>query len=34
MEQLTTLGIKPGDKESAGRYLASLKSELTEEKVV
>jgi hypothetical protein len=32
MEQLTTLGVEPGDKELATRYLASLKSELTEEK--
>jgi hypothetical protein len=32
MEQLTTLGVEPGDKELAARYLASLKSELTEEK--
>jgi hypothetical protein len=32
MEQLTTLGIDPRDKDSAARYLASLKSKLTNEK--
>jgi uncharacterized coiled-coil DUF342 family protein len=32
MEQLTTLGIEPGDKDSAARYFASLKEELAEEK--
>jgi hypothetical protein len=32
MEQLTTLGIDPRDKDLAARYLASLKSELTNEK--
>jgi hypothetical protein len=32
MEQLTTLDIESGDNESTGRYLASLKSELMEEK--
>jgi hypothetical protein len=32
MEQLTTLGIDPGDKDSAARYLASLKFELADEK--
>jgi hypothetical protein len=33
MGQLTTLGVHPGDKDSATRYLASLKSELVNEKV-
>jgi septal ring factor EnvC (AmiA/AmiB activator) len=33
MEQLTTLSVKPGDKDSAIKYLASLKSELADEKV-
>jgi hypothetical protein len=32
MEQLMTLGIDPGDKDSATRYLASLKSEPVHEK--
>jgi hypothetical protein len=32
MEQLMALGIEPGDKDSAARYLASLKSELADEK--
>jgi hypothetical protein len=32
MEQLMTLSIHPGDKDSAARYLASLKSELADEK--
>jgi hypothetical protein len=32
MEQLTTLGVDLGDKDSAARYLASLKSELADEK--
>jgi hypothetical protein len=32
MEQLTTLGVEPGDKDLAARYLASLKAELAEEK--
>jgi hypothetical protein len=31
-EQLTTLGVEPGDKDLAARYLASLKAELAEEK--
>jgi transcription elongation GreA/GreB family factor len=34
MEQLMTLGVEPGDKDSAARYLASLKSELANEKNV
>jgi hypothetical protein len=34
MEQLTSLGIDPGDKDSAARYLAFLKSELADEKAV
>jgi hypothetical protein len=29
-----TLGVDPGDKDSAVRYLASLKSKLAHEKVV
>jgi hypothetical protein len=32
MEQLTTLGVHPGDKDSAARYLTSLKSKLADEK--
>jgi hypothetical protein len=32
MEQLAAVDVEPGDMESAGSYLASLKSELTEEK--
>jgi hypothetical protein len=32
MEQLTSLGIDPGDNDSATRYLASLKSKLVDEK--
>jgi chromosome segregation ATPase len=32
MEQLTTLDVDPRDKDSAERYLASLKSELADEK--
>jgi hypothetical protein len=32
MEQLTTLDVKPGDKGSAARYLASLKEELAKGK--
>jgi hypothetical protein len=28
-----TLGVDPGDKDSATRYLASLKSKLVNEKV-
>jgi hypothetical protein len=32
MEQLTTLGVDPGDKDSTARYLASLKSKLAVEK--
>jgi hypothetical protein len=32
MEQLTTLIVDLGDKDSAARYLASLKSELADEK--
>jgi predicted nucleic acid-binding Zn-ribbon protein len=32
MEELMTLGIDPGDKDSTVRYLASLKSELVDEK--
>jgi hypothetical protein len=31
MEQLMTLGVHPGDKDSAARYLASLKSKLADE---
>jgi predicted nucleic acid-binding Zn-ribbon protein len=34
MEQLTTLSVEPGDKDSAARYLAFLKAELEEEKAV
>jgi hypothetical protein len=34
MEQLMALGVEPGDKDSAARYLASLKSELADEKAV
>jgi hypothetical protein len=34
MGQLTTLDVHPGDKDSATRYLASLKSELANEKNV
>jgi hypothetical protein len=34
MEQLMTLGVELGDKDSASRYLASLKSELVNEKTV
>jgi hypothetical protein len=33
MEQLTSLGVDPGDKDSVARYLASLKSERADEKV-
>jgi predicted nucleic acid-binding Zn-ribbon protein len=32
MEQLTTLSVDPGDKDTAARYLASLKSKLVDEK--
>jgi hypothetical protein len=32
MEQLTTLSVELGDKDSAARSLAALKSELAEEK--
>jgi chromosome segregation ATPase len=32
MEQLTSLGVDPGDNELAARYLASLKSKLADEK--
>jgi hypothetical protein len=32
MERLTTLGVDPRDKDSAARYLASLKSKLVNEK--
>jgi uncharacterized coiled-coil DUF342 family protein len=32
MEQLTTLDIEPGDKDSATRYFSSLKEELADEK--
>jgi hypothetical protein len=32
MEQLTTLGVDPGDKDSTASYLAFLKSELAHEK--
>jgi septal ring factor EnvC (AmiA/AmiB activator) len=32
MEQLTTLDVEPGDKDSTARYLTSLKSELADEK--
>jgi chromosome segregation ATPase len=31
MEQLTSLGVDPGDNELAARYLASLKSKLADE---
>jgi hypothetical protein len=34
MEHLMTLGVDPGDKDSAARYLASLKSKLEDEKAV
>jgi hypothetical protein len=34
MEQLMTISIDPGEKDSAIRYLASLKFELADEKVV
>jgi hypothetical protein len=33
MEHLTTLSVDPRDNDSAARYLASLKSELADEKV-
>jgi phage-related tail protein len=32
MEQLTVVRVKPADKDSAARYLASLKAELVQEK--
>jgi hypothetical protein len=32
MEQLTTLSVEPRDKDSASRYIASLKSELADGK--
>jgi hypothetical protein len=32
MERLPTLGVDPRDKDSAARYLASLKSKLANEK--
>jgi hypothetical protein len=32
MEQLMALGVEPRDKDSAARYLASLKFELANEK--
>jgi predicted nucleic acid-binding Zn-ribbon protein len=32
LEQLTSLGVDPKDNDSAARYLASLKSELSDEK--
>jgi phage-related tail protein len=32
MEQLTAVRVKPADKESVARYLASLKAELVQEK--
>jgi hypothetical protein len=32
MEQLTTLSVEPGDKDSTARYLTSLKSEPANEK--
>jgi hypothetical protein len=34
MEQLMTLGVEPGDKDLAARYLASLKSKLANEKTM
>jgi hypothetical protein len=34
MDQLTTLGVDPRDKDSAASYLASLKSKLVQEKAV
>jgi hypothetical protein len=34
MEHLMTLGVDPGDKDSAVRYLTSLKSKLEDEKAV
>jgi phage-related tail protein len=32
MEQLMTLGVEPGEKDSTTRYFVSLKSELADEK--
>jgi hypothetical protein len=32
MKQITALGVQHGDKDSTAKYLASLKSELAEEK--
>jgi hypothetical protein len=32
MEQLTSIGVDIGDNDSTARYLASLKSELVDEK--
>jgi hypothetical protein len=34
MEQLMTLSVEPGDKDFAAKYLASLKSELVDEKAI